>query len=84
MSEGSILTYDSTIQSAYENAGDGSTIKVHTGTFTEELTLDINKSIILKGGYDEDFSTVVGDTIVVGDVTVNDGEMTFENFILEQ
>ena len=47
------LTYDSTTQTAYDNAGDGNTVKVHTGTFAEELSMDINKSIALQGGSHE-------------------------------
>jgi hypothetical protein len=78
------LTYDSTIQEAYNNAGDGSTIKVHSGIFVEELVLGIDKSVTLQGGYDEYFSNVVGDTSVVGDVTISGGDITFENFTIDE
>ena len=77
-------TYDSTLQGAYNNAVDGSTIKVHDGTFTEELIINLNKVVTFRGGYDENFSSIVGTTNVVGNAIISDGEVEFQDFSIDQ
>ncbi len=72
--------YFSTLQEAYTASDAGATIQIQTLSLTEELT--INKSIVLQGGYDCNFTTVIGSTTINGDVTISNGIVTIENIIL--
>jgi len=76
--------YFTTLQAAYDAAEDLETIQVQTVSFTENLIIDINKSVILDGGYN-DCSYIIntGKTTINGNVTISDGIVTIENFILQ-
>ena len=77
-------SYYLTLQEAYDAAGDGDTIQSIDGTFTEDLFVDIGKSIVLEGGYDGVYSVQSGYTTLNGSVDVTNGTLTIGNFILKQ
>jgi hypothetical protein len=52
----------SSIQTTINNASPGEEIRVQTGTFTESLV--ITKSLTLEGGYNGDFSSRTGTTVI--------------------
>ena len=62
---------------------DGFVIQVQDGSFTEDLTIDWNKSVVLEGGCDGAFSTISGYTTLNGNINITDGVLTLENFILQ-
>jgi subtilisin family serine protease len=78
-----IPAYYATLQAAYDAAGDGETIQSQFTDFTEDLFIDLNKSVIADGGYNCDYSEVIGTTTLNGSVTDTDGTLTMEGFVLQ-
>jgi len=81
--EGSPPAYYSTLQSAYNAAVDGDIIKSQDIVYTEDLFININKSIAMDGGYDCGYTRATGKTIINGTMTISDGTLTIENFVLQ-
>lgn len=75
--------YYSTLQEAYDAAQEGDIIQSHAAQFTENLYINRNISVTLEGGYQCDFSSVTGETIINGNLTVSDGTVIIENISLE-
>jgi len=71
--------YYYTIQDAYDEAGSGETVQVRYTSFSGDLSIDINKSVTIKGGYNCDYTGVAGRTTINGDVAVTDGTVTIED-----
>lgn len=61
---GTIQSPFNSINKAVENADIGMTIKVTADEYNESINLD--KSIILQGGFDKSFSNIVGKTTISG------------------
>jgi len=78
-----VPAYYATLQAAYNAAGDGETIQSRSKTFTENLDINLNKSVIMDGGYDCDFTTSIGRTKVNGSMNISNGALTLGNFILQ-
>ena len=78
-----------TIQAAYDAAIHGDTILTLAEVYTENLYLDDNKSVTIKGGYECPFTNQVGETVVVGNVVVGgpavtaDKEVKMERFHIQ-
>ncbi|HDH13468.1 MAG TPA: choice-of-anchor D domain-containing protein [Nitrospirae bacterium] len=81
--EGAIPVYYSTLQAAYNAAVDGDIIQSRDITFTEDLNINRSISVTFKGGYDCDYTTITGLTTLNGTLTISDGTVTFENFVVE-
>lgn len=73
----------STLQEAYDNAPDGSTVKCQSITFTGGLTASRNISVTIDGGYNADFTSNPTKTTLVGMMTINNGTVTIKNFNLQ-
>jgi len=50
--------------------------------FMENLTADIDKAITVDGGYNQPYSGKIGNTILVGILTVTRGSLTVENLLI--
>ena len=72
----------STIQAAIDAASSGATIKIVQGTYSENLSLNSAKELILSGGWDSTFSTQAGNSRV-NLVTIGNGTATFENMVIQ-
>jgi hypothetical protein len=46
----------------------------------EDIVLDRDISITIRGGYDCGYSSVTGVTTIIGDMTISEGAVTMENF----
>jgi len=79
-----ILSYYLTLQEAYNAASDGDIIKCVDVMFTEDLTINIDKSVTIEGGYDGAYASNTGTTTLQGDIDISSGTLTIENFILQQ
>ncbi len=71
------------IQDAYNHASNGDTIEIGMYIFTENLNLNMDRTVTLRGGYDSSFSSVVGSTLVDGDISITGGQVTIENMETE-
>jgi PKD repeat protein len=73
----------STIQAAYDEAGDGVTIESQSGTFNENVYFDRDKSVIIKGGYQCDYNGIDGISTLSGTMTtISDGTVSLEGIML--
>jgi hypothetical protein len=71
------------LQDAYDNASDSSTLSIKATTFTEDLIFNRGISIKLIGGRDSSYQTVVGVTTVQGSLTIIQGTVEVENFVIK-
>lgn len=76
----------STLQSAYNAASSGDTIRSHAVTFVGSLTVDKDISVTLDGGYGCDYQNKIGNTALKGQLQTKSGggTLTIKNFVLEQ
>ncbi|HDH06646.1 MAG TPA: choice-of-anchor D domain-containing protein [Nitrospirae bacterium] len=81
--EGAVPVYYSTLQAAYDASIDGDIIQSRAVVFSENLDINLNKPVTFEGGYDCDYATVAGETTINGTMTVSDGTVTVENFVVE-
>ena len=80
---GATPLYYSSIQAAYDAAVDGDTIESRAVAFTEDLAIDLDKSVILSGGYDCDYSNATGVTTINGTMTISGGSVLIEGLVVE-
>jgi hypothetical protein len=73
----------STLQASYDSAGDGDIIQSQDLVFNEDVYMDLNKSVTLQGGHSCYYSDVQGKTILNGNMTISNGTVSIENFILQ-
>ncbi len=76
--------YFNTLQEAYDSAIEGDTIQIQAGTFVENLNTNRNVLVMLDGGYDCTFSSVVGVTTVEGQVNISSGTVKLSNIRISQ
>ncbi len=76
-------SYFRSLQAAYNAAIDGDYILTIDAIFFENLSIDTNKSITFSGGYDGTFAPTSGDTTLNGDITISNGTLSIENFLLQ-
>lgn len=83
--DGATLTYYSTLQEAYDNALNGDTIRCKEMVFTEYLFIDDinNKHVTFQGGYNDDYSEIVGTSSLEGKMIISNGMVIIENLLLQ-
>jgi PKD repeat protein/sugar lactone lactonase YvrE len=73
-----------TLQSAYSAAETGAVIQARASdSYTEDITLNFDKSITLRGGYDCNYTAIEGVTVLNGSITIESGTITLENIELQ-
>jgi hypothetical protein len=75
--------YYLTLQDAYDDAEDTDVIQCVEVTFTENLSVNIDKSVTIEGGYDAAFSSNTGNTILNGNMNITNGALTTEGLIIQ-
>ncbi len=65
-----------TIQEAYDAAANDALLKARVGTTSEDILLDRDRKVTIKGGYNSNFSSQSGFTAIDGSLTVGAGELT--------
>jgi PKD repeat protein len=81
---GNNLAVDATLQDAYDAATNGDTIQVQAKLLSGNLNANRNISVTLEGGHNCDYTTISGLTTFTGDITISNGTLTIENFLLQQ
>jgi len=76
--------YYATLQDAYNATSSGDIIRIHAGLLTENISINQDKAVTIEGGYDCDFTTVIGKTSLKGVMTISNGILKIGNFILEK
>ena len=78
-------SYYSTLQDAYDSALDGDIIQCKDFVFTDDLYIDDtgNKSVTIQGGYNDDYSSIVGISSLDGNLIISYGTVTIENLLLQ-
>ena len=71
-----------TIQEGIDAAVDGATINIARGTYTESLLLNSLKTVTLKGGWNDIFSTQESNTTVIKSPKVATGTVTMQNVVI--
>jgi len=71
-----------TIQSGYDAAGNGDTVRIQTGIYNEHDICDSDISVALIGGYDGSFSTDNAYSVITGTLIVNNGIVTAGNIVI--
>ena len=79
---GSAGTY-LTIQGAYAAAGSGDTIQIPAGTILENVNLNSDISVALKGGYNSSFTTESSNSVINGILTISKGTVTVQNITIQ-
>jgi hypothetical protein len=80
---GTPSAYYSSIQTAYYAAVSDDIIISQATVFTEDLLIDMNKSVLLEGGFDCDYSTGMGVTILSGNITISNGTLIIQGGTLK-
>ncbi len=77
--------YYYTLLDAYVDAIDGNIIQCRAGLLTEDLDFDLNKSVVIEGGYNYHFTVNDGTTFtsINGSIVISDGKVTIDNGNLE-
>ena len=70
-------------QTAYNAAVDGDVIRLQEYTFNENLNLNRNISVTLKGGYDCSYTSNPQFGTINGMLTISDGTVIVENLVIK-
>ncbi len=70
-------------QTAYNAAVDGDVLRLQEYPFSENLVLNRNISVTLKGGYDCSYSSNPEFATINGTVTISDGTVIVENLVIK-
>ncbi len=75
-------TYYSTLQDSYNGVPASGTIKVWGTDFTENLKANINKLVLVEGGYNSSYTSNTGYTTLDGVLTISLGTLVIENLVI--
>ncbi len=79
---GGATGYYTTLQDAYNAVSDGGIIQIQALVFNENLIINRNISVALKGGYDSAFTSNSSNTTLQGSLTIISGTLTVERIII--
>jgi len=72
----------SSLQDAYFGAYNFETLQCENKTINEDIIINRNISLLIEGGYNRDFTSIFGITEITGNVTITDGTVTLNDFII--
>ncbi|NVN92260.1 MAG: fibronectin type III domain-containing protein [Desulfuromonadales bacterium] len=76
-------TYYSTLQTAYTSAVNNSNIQVQAITLTGGITTSSTKTIKITGGYNADYSSRSGYSVIKGTLAVAKGAVVADNLVIQ-
>ena len=72
------------IEDAYTDASDGAVIMARVDAYPGALEFNLNKDVVLKGGYNFDFTSNDGHVTGVSPlITISNGTVTLENIVIQ-
>jgi len=71
-----------TIQGGIDAARDGSSVNIVQGTYTESISLNTEKTVTLKGGWNDAFSAQEPNTTIIKAPKVSAGTLKMENLVI--
>jgi len=71
------------IQNGIDSASEPSVIEITQDTYNEDVVLNFDQEIMLKGGWDTNFTSNASSTTIQGSITITNGTMFLENIILK-
>jgi hypothetical protein len=80
---GSTTHYYSSIQEAYNAAADSDVIRIWAVVYNEDVTCNRPIGVVFQGGYDSGYSTIVGDIVLSGTLTVTDGAVIADGLAIK-
>lgn len=80
---GGSTTYYPSLQSAYDAASDGSTIKLWATTYGETLTCNRPVTVTLQGGYDSGYLSIVGEPVLSGNLAITNGTVVVDGLVIQ-
>jgi len=76
-------SYSETLQLAYDNASSGATLMMWNNELSnEDIICGQSKSVTIKGGYDQGFSSNSGYTSIDGSFTIGQGTVVMDRLII--
>ncbi len=72
-----------TLQTAYNAASTGSVIQCHAVRFNEDPVFSRDIEVTFECGYNCDYSSIMGETTIEGNITVDSGTVTIKKIVLE-
>lgn len=79
---GTTPVYYSTLQAAYDAAIDGDVIQARAVIFANDFNANRNIGVTLEGGYECDYSSVIGNTLFNGVMTISNGAVIIGDYLL--
>jgi M6 family metalloprotease-like protein len=76
-------SYYGSLQAAYGAAGGGKTVQSKDRILNEDITINLDKTVTLEGGYDCSYTVVSGVTTIKGNMTVTNGTIVIGDFVIE-
>lgn len=76
--------YYTTLQEAYDAAIDGDIIQVQDVQLVEDIYISLDKTLVIDGGYNSDYTAKVGNTRLKGQMTISNGRVTVKDFVIEK
>lgn len=74
--------YYTSIQAAYNAVADNTTIKLWATDYNESLTCNRPVLVILEGGYDSGYTTIVGNIVMNSPLTISNGKITARGLVI--
>ena len=75
--------YYGLLQAAYDDVPNGGIVQAKAVAFAEEVTIDKSKSIVLKGGFDSDFSAQSSSSVLQGSLKISQGCLFVDHFAIK-
>jgi hypothetical protein len=76
-------TYYNSMQDAYNAAAGGETIESQAVTLTENPVFGNAVSVVIQGGYDSTYGSIIGYTTISGTVTIQNGTVTVNDLVIQ-
>ena len=80
---GTTPAYYPSLQAAYNAAANGETIQSRGEVLTENLNINLDKSVTITGGYDCNYTDNSGNTTLDGTLIISNGNVSIENIIVQ-